>query len=1532
MQATWESWPRLDQLPHELLARPSRVVGLGLALVDVLDKMHATHVFHGDIRPTNIHFDAATDRARLADFGQAVLQAHITPEFRPASVTAQALPYAAPEQTGRMGRVVDYRADYHALGAVLYWALSGRAPFGDAEPLALLHALLTTVPESLADSTPAPLSLVIFKLLAKNPEDRYQSAHGLRVDLRHCEAMLLGKESDPLFRQGTADYRVRPAKPSRLFGRAEALASLERALSADEDMCRVVMVGGYSGAGKTSLIHALYPAIHARSGIVASGKFEQYQQHVPFSGLAQALVALAEYGLAESPARLARLREALLLALGTNARYLALMAPGLAPLLWRSSAPPGLPADADDIDGQPLHRMKRALAAVLHVMREWGALLVLFIDDLQWADAESLELIEFVAREESRGGVLLIGAYRANEIDANPALSALLGNVSAAGSELIYLMAGDLDAQDVHALVADVLDGEAYAVAPLARKLHEKTGGNAFFVLRYLWNLFDAGQLRRVQAIWHWDEAALAALPSSDNLVAGLMQELRQLPANVRLLAGVCACLGERIEVELLPALLEIPLAEIDAILLPLLRLDILLVAPQRSARGTRLLMFCHDRMQHAAHESLGERERAGWHLAIARVLEQAASASDGRSDFALADHYLAGASLLEGGPESAHVVRIFISAARLALATAAFGTALRFVEGARICASATPDGANLSLDIDVVHHAVLCSRAQFDGADVIFARLATYRAREPLRFAEAAARQSELLSLRCRFGDATQLALDWAETLGVPHPAADQWGAALAQEMDALCAALARQGERLYENLPRLATPELEAVALLLTSVSAVIGGSRQDIAYWVRLRLARLGHEHGEFPTLCVGLAGSMAVFISERQDYAAAAYLGRTAKALVAKYSNATRLSLLVAYRHAQYGHWFQSLESCLVEIRHVPRLAVERGSVEYGVNAACVALVMRVELCSVLDELAGDIVALRNMGRSYGSPMVSCMALSFSRWARALRGEKFADEEEDGAYLSEAEFSAARDEVVDIAIYDLVYRALAEALASNWVAARSLALSAALHSRDRLGLYLVALQNWVLALALCQLLRDPSTDQRQERHAELSGLEAWFSQRAAEAPMNFAHMHDLVRAMRAFATEAIPEAVAAFEQAVDGALRNHRPYHHALACELASEFYASRQATRPAELYLSLALRAYADWGAVPKVAQLRARQAAGRPGAGTLHPGDATRGLVPDLERALKASATFAGERDPDALLHVLLDLVGQFAAAERGVLFWREGETWPARAGFGPGKRWIEAEGAAPPFEPGAEMPQTVIRYLTQSLQPLLLQDVAQHVRFGRDPAIREQGIKSIVGLPIHLHGQPVGLLYLDNRQVCTSLEPGEVQTLRLIALQFAVAYENAHLNRNLEAEVAARTAELHRETAERRRAEAAAEAANAAKSEFLANMSHEIRTPMNAILGMSHLALRSGLNARQQGYVEKVERSARSLLGIINDILDFSKIEAGKLDMEQVRFDLPDVMDNVANLVGLKAEEKGLELIFSEAGDLPLSFVGDPL
>ena len=384
---------------------------------------------------------------------------------------------------------------------------------------------------------------------------------GVLVDLQHClDALtaLTNAEGGAPFRLGSADHRIKPAQPSRLFGRTAELERLAYALDATEDRCRVVLVHGYSGAGKTALVRGMYPMLSRRNGIFAGGRYDEYQRLTPFSGLTAALADLAEYWLSEAPDTLVIVREQLHAALGSNAAALMRLAPAFGLLLW----PAGEPAPKYDTpSANILPRMQAALAALFQMIRVRATPLVLFIDNLQWADAGSLELFEAAAVHESTALVLLVGAYRSNEVDATHPFDAVLTHIRGSGTEVLGVVADNLGLDAVIDLVVDVLVGtpddapaadhaaladQRSALVPLARALHRRTEGNPFFVLKYLRRLFDARDLWPEAGRWRWNDYGVEALPGSENLVTGLLQELQHLPAEVKHFAAALPAWAER--------------------------------------------------------------------------------------------------------------------------------------------------------------------------------------------------------------------------------------------------------------------------------------------------------------------------------------------------------------------------------------------------------------------------------------------------------------------------------------------------------------------------------------------------------------------------------------------------------------------------------------------------------------------------------------------------------------------------------------------------------------------------------------------------------------------------------------------------------------------------------------------------------------------------------------------------------------------------------------------------------------------------
>jgi len=1396
----------------------ARWSAVGLSLATILDGVHRAGVLHGDLHPDNVVLDPASGRVTLIDFGSAVVQGRIDAGFRHAAQLGRALPFGAPELTGRMARAADFRADHYALGAVLYALLCARPPFVEEDPLALLHGLLTRMPPAprvLARDVPACLSAVVMKLLAKQPEQRYQSEHGLLADLRHCVAVAQGEQPDDEgFAPGHDDRRSRPALPSRLFGREAELAALQAALHADAGQARVAVVHGESGVGKTAVVRAALAASQVGSSqagrsqadhkVFASAAFPQFRRDLPYGVLAGLLADLADYWLCEPPASLAALREALRSAVGTNAALLVQVAPGFAPLL------PGEAPDADRASGTgqawagaELHgRLRQALGAVIGVLRRHAGVLVLFVDDLQWAEAHTLGLLEHLAREQSDGAMLLVLAYRDDEVDTLHPLHGVLARVREAGTRLIDIALGPLPATSVEALVADVLEAEPPHVAALAEVLRRKTSGNAFFVLRHLQQLFDDGGLRCNATGWHWDAAALQALPEREKLVAGLLERLRLLPDEVQHMAAVCACLGNPIDPDLLAAVLGLAPERVDALLLPLLRHEMLLAGPPGGSApavgGPQRLRFCHDRVQQAAHELWQPAARSLCHLHIARALaqrqaERGASASAG---FALAEHYHAALQAITDAADRAQGLRQLLAAARAALERGAFAHALRFVDAAAVLGAPDDAEASQRLEHALLRHGALFGLAQYHDCDEAYTRLLRQPGAEPGHIAEAIAHQCVALSNRGRHEEAVRLSLEVARTLGIPHPGDDEWEAALRDEVDALYAALHARGAEPFDPLAPLADQRLETAAFMLVASLAAAAYWRPMISHWSKMRLLRLGLERGRFPALPEVLVLATITLVHLRDDPATGYALAQAGVRLGVHYPSARLRARSNFCLSSVNTHWFEPLERSVEQARLAYRWAVEAGDTECASMAQFMSLLTLIDTADDLNEVLQEVTLALQVAQRVGDRGSAGGILVLRRFVRCVLGLTPSPGQWDDADGTEAEPGQRMASDPIAGALTSIYRAYAAAVFGDWAGALHLCRAGAPGAPMLAGTYAFALGRWIHALALGQALRGGLPCERDTLSAELEPLVLWLERRAVDAPANFGHWCELLHAQHHWAHGRFGPAAVHFEAAIDGAQRHRRAGHQALACEMAAAFHASQGLARAATAYLGAALRGWEDWGAAPKVSQLRARELP--PGTAAAR-GDASAAAL-DLDSLLRAGDLLANERDPQALLHVLFDLLRQYAAAERGVLLWRAGDAWLARAGFEPGGHWFALDADARTSREGnAAVPESVLHYLMHAQKPLLLTDAARHARFGNDPLVQRRGVKSIVGLPIAFHGRPIGLLYLENRQAHTTLAPQQLGTLRLIGLQFAAAYENARIGSDLEALVANRTAELQR-------------------------------------------------------------------------------------------------------------------------------------
>ncbi|MBP0004507.1 MAG: AAA family ATPase [Cyanobacteria bacterium SBC] len=714
---------------------------IALKLAEALRDLHQAKIVHKDLKPHNVIYNADTGRVQLIDFGIASRLSQEQPTLDPLNTLEGTLAYLSPEQTGRTNRPLDYRTDFYSFGVTLYEILTGQLPFNSNDALELVHyhiAKVPTPPELVVAEIPRPLSDLVMKLLAKTAEDRYQSAFGLIADLQECLRQWRERGSIEPFAIGRHDVSVQLQIPYKLYGREaellELMQAFDRANSTPSGSIELVLVAGYSGVGKSALVREMHKPVARRSGYFAGGKFERLKRNVPYFAFVQALSELSEQLLAESSTRLARWKQQLVLALGANQNLAREIVPALKPILdvraFGESRPLTRNNDGDSPSpqrrdrsiapelGDTHNRFNDVFQQLLSVFANPEHPLVLFFDDLQWADSASLQLLQTLLDKRSLSSLLLIGAYRENEVTPTHPLSLALNEWHHRGISSTHTIALDnLNHSCVEQLVADTLHLSCIEVRPLATLLYRKTEGNPFFLTQLLLSLAreDLLVLDTETGRWTWDNDRLEQIDISENVIDLTVRKLRTLPLETQNLLMLASCIGNRFDLRVLSVVNErsqrrtaadlwaavregtiVPLGDAYKIPLALDPDDNLastetstassIEAPSASVdaaldRTSIVFKFLHDRVQQAAYSLISPDIRQDVRVQIGKLLLKS-TPPDRLEDriFEIVNQFDAGADLMVRPDEKQQLAQLNLIAARKAKAAAAIQTALEYL------------------------------------------------------------------------------------------------------------------------------------------------------------------------------------------------------------------------------------------------------------------------------------------------------------------------------------------------------------------------------------------------------------------------------------------------------------------------------------------------------------------------------------------------------------------------------------------------------------------------------------------------------------------------------------------------------------------------------------------------------------------------------------------------------------------------------------------------------------------------------------
>ncbi|QRN94701.1 AAA family ATPase [Archangium violaceum] len=1389
----------LSELLTEQPFEVARVLDLAISLCSSLAELHCRGIVHRDLKPSNI-IVAPSGETWLIDFGSATPQLVEHVEAAPISWMEGTLAYMSPEQTGRMNRAVDYRTDFYSLGVTLYELLTGSRPFQGRDALEWFHAHMAVAPEPPLERVPGlppVLSAIVLKLLAKVAEERYQSAEGLKADLERCRDNLLrGLYED--FPLGVYDHPTRFQLPQRLYGRDTHATALIQGFErvARDGRPELVLVRGYSGIGKSAVVHELHKPVVRQRGFFMSGKFDQFQQAIPYATLAQAIRGLTQQLLAGSDEELARWREHLVGAWEGHGQVLLDVVPQLELITGKQPPCPELPPS------EAQHRFNRVFRKFLGVFATSEHPLVVFLDDLQWVDQASLRLIHHLLTHPETPPVLLIGAWRDNEVTPSHPLTLALEELREAGARMTELHLEPLSLQEVRQLVADTLPGAgAEVVEPLSALAREKTGGNPFFLRRLLLTLHEDGLLARTpQGRWRWDAEAVGRKGYSDNVVDFLAGKLRQLPLETQHLLRLAACVGNVFALPLLARVSSIAeTADVERGLEPAF-LEGLLVHV-----GPEQYRFLHDRIQQAARDFIPEQERKVIHLRIGRLLLASLSPEEVQEKlFDVVGQFNAGFELLEAPEERLHVARLNAEAGRRAKASTAFRSAVAYLSKAFQLLPGNPWETEPELAFKLRLEHANCEFMNGNAAEALrLVEELLARTRTRVETAAAYCLKTNILAGTGDLQSAITCLLEGLALMGMPMSPHPTWEEVVAAEEEVRTLLGGRSIESLIE-LPFTDDPDLEAVMSMLGALFAPSYVTDSNLLILHLSRMVSLSLRHGNTAASVHGYSWYGIVLGPAFKRYREAQAFGQLACDLVERHA-------LTAFRgKALYGmeiisYWTQPLSTCLELIREAFQAALQASDIQVAGYCSNHIVTDRLSLGHDLGEVYQESVARLDFARRAGFVDSRDIIHFTQRYVQQLRGLTPSFSSLSGEDFDEEAFEAALspERMSTLRCWYWILKMQSRFMCGAYQEALSAGARASELLWSSLGHIQLLDFHLFRALSLAACMEELPPGERDRALEQLRGDHRQLAEWVSACPETFQVPERLAFGELARVSGRQDDAFRAYEEALHSA--RARGFHHyaALASELAARFWRDQRMPSIADSYARKSRQDWLRWGARGKARHLETWW----PHLASSDTADETTtdtgSSQIDALTVVKAQQAISGEIVLERLANTLLRVAMENAGAQRGALLLPDGDKLLVVAVSG-----TSPEGSTPGADEPS-LPWSVISYVKRTREHVLIGDVTQPHPFSSEAWFARGRARSVLCLPLLRQEEFRGVLYLENDLATNAFTPARLSLLGQLASQAAISIENARLYTEVQrAETALRRAndDLEKRVEERTR------------------------------------------------------------------------------------------------------------------------------
>lgn len=1375
---------------------------VAIATTQSLGEIHSHNIIHKDINPANIILNPQTKAIKIIDFGISTQLSRENPTLKNPNVLEGTLGYISPEQTGRMNRGLDYRSDFYSLGVTFYEILTGQLPFLTEDPLELVHAHITKPAPSATETQPhiaSSLAAIVQKLMAKNAEDRYQSIWGLQADLETCQRQLTQTNEILPFKIGQRDRSTRFQIPQKLYGRDTEIAQLLTAFQrvTTTGTAELMLVAGYSGIGKSALVQELYKPITASKGYFISGKFDQLQRNIPYSAVVTGFSDLMRQFLTEAEAKLEQWREKIQAALGASGQVIIDVIPEVELIIGPQPEVVELgPTESQNRFNSLFEQFIRVIGSSEHP-------LVIFLDDLQWADAATLKLIELMMAEPEDQYLFLIGAYRDNEVDATHALTLTLEKLCQSQATVEQMTLIPLLSGDINQLITDTLHCDRVSATSLTQLVTQKTGGNPFFINQFLTILHEEKLIYfdEHQQYWQWEIDQIYAIAISDNVVELMVRKLQKLPTTTRKILSEAACIGADFSLQLLQAVYpQSERAELYQWLLPVVQSG--LVLPTSSLDADLLIetyQFLHDRVQQAAYSLLPESEKLKVHYQLGRVLLMN-SDPDVLEErlFEIIDHLNEALVLATTQSEKEAIAQLNLRGGQKAKAATAYGAAANYLEIGRSILK--EEGWERQYSVMLALH--------IEGVEVAFLN-ADYPTMQSLF--EVLDAQSNTV-LECV--PAYEILINF-------HASQNQLARAISTGLEVV----SMLGIELIESPPKPVDPNTlndreeltEPKQLAALKIFANLFGpayiSDQEFLTKMIWTMYTICQAHGN-SALASNTYGFYGFLLCATGEIDLGYAYGKLALKLAEKFDAKALMGRVRHSYHVFIQLYKEPLRDTLEPLSESMMHCIEQGDLDFGgytsTDSTINVFLSGLPLTQVLQQQKYNVnYGLKSAKQEYAF-------IHNKIWAQLtenLMGGAQLPMELVGTWIDERELLPVIEEKNNITNLCRLFlmKAILSYTLSDFDASLTYIQRSRTYERAVRGTICAPIILFYHSLCLLSAYSEKAESERQEYLTQVAINQEKLKNLARNAPMNFQHKFDLVEAEQARVWGQVARAMQHYEWAIAGAKENLYLQDEGLSYERAAEFYGAQGMGKFAEVYTKEAHYCYDRWGARAKVEQLEVTYPqllyTSVIGGGLNDIASTHSSTTPDLSNYLditalmKASQSIASEIVLSQLLTQLINVLLEGAGAQLGFLILEIAGELRIEAG-------AEASGEVAMLQslpldfvkPDRGLPllcPAIVNYVARTRETVVLDDACHRGNFTNQPYLQTLQVQSVLCVPLLNQGQLKGIVYLENNLATAAFSPDRLQVVKLLSSQAAISLENARFYQTLEDKVTERTQQL---------------------------------------------------------------------------------------------------------------------------------------